>query len=193
MNPQYDQLTGHNYDGIEEYDNPTPGWWVWIFVLTIVWGAAFAFVMLITRDELSPEAFYARDFTESLKAQYGQLAGAQPDAATLMKLAKDAKWNGVGQSIFQTNCVSCHGTDASGVAAPNLTDEAFLHVKKIEDLFDVIEKGRNNGAMPAWNQRLQPVEQILVAAYVASLRGQNRPSLGNRPAEGSPIPPWPDK
>ena len=193
MKVENDQLTGHQYDGIEEYDNPTPAWWTWIFALTFVFSIVYVLVMFTTRGEMSPEAFYARDFTDALKAQYGQLAGAQPDEATLLKLARDEKWNGVGKSIFETNCVSCHGTDASGVAAPNLTDEAFLHIKKVEDIHDVIANGRKNGAMPAWNQRLQPVEQILVSSYVASLRGQNRPSLGNRPAEGAAIAPWAEK
>ena len=29
-------LLDHEYDGIREYDNPTPGWWVMLFILTII-------------------------------------------------------------------------------------------------------------------------------------------------------------
>jgi cytochrome c oxidase cbb3-type subunit 3 len=44
--------------------------------------------------------------------------------------------------------------------------------------------------MPAWKNDLLPVEQVIVSAYVASLRGKNLPSVGGRPAEGDKIAPW---
>jgi cytochrome c oxidase cbb3-type subunit 3 len=113
-----------------------------------------------------------------------------PDSATLLKLAKDPLMNKMGASIFQTNCVSCHGRHAEGVACPNLTDNYYIHVKKIEDFIDVITKGRNNGAMPAWGNRLRPNEIIVVAAYVSSLRNTNYP--GGKHPEGTIPPPWTD-
>ena len=34
--------TGHKWDGdLEEYNNPLPRWWVWIFYATIVWGIGY--------------------------------------------------------------------------------------------------------------------------------------------------------
>ena len=33
--------TGHVYDGIEEYDNPLPGWWFKMFVGTVVFGVIY--------------------------------------------------------------------------------------------------------------------------------------------------------
>ena len=39
--PETDRTTGHVYDGIEEYDNPLPAWWFYMFVITIVWGAFY--------------------------------------------------------------------------------------------------------------------------------------------------------
>lgn len=188
-----DRLTGHNYDGIQEYDNPTPRWWIWLFALTHVFGAAYFFVITLAGPDYTPEGAYQRDFTESLKAQYGQLGDLKPDQETLVRLMGDEKWNRVGEAIFKSNCVTCHGSDASGVAGPNLTDDYYIHVHKLSDIADVIANGRRNGAMPAWKERLQPVEIPLVAAYVASLRGKNLKSLGGRPAEGQQIDPWPTK
>jgi cytochrome c oxidase cbb3-type subunit 3 len=37
LNPNEPPLTDHSYDGIQEYDNPMPGWWVWLFVATVVY------------------------------------------------------------------------------------------------------------------------------------------------------------
>ena len=31
-----ERLLDHDYDGIQEFDNPLPRWWVWIFWATIV-------------------------------------------------------------------------------------------------------------------------------------------------------------
>lgn len=183
-------LTGHEYDGIEEYDNPTPSWWTYFFVITIGFSAIYLFVMFAGGEQLSPATFYARDATEQLRSQYGQLGDVKPDAKSILRLAHDEKWLRVGESIFKSNCVSCHGVDGSGMTGPNLTDEAYIHVTKVEDLADVVIKGRKNGAMPAWNQRLQPVEQVLVTAYVASLRGKNLKSMSGRPAEGNAPAPW---
>jgi cytochrome c oxidase cbb3-type subunit 3 len=189
--PEPDEgLTDHSYDGIQEYDNPTPAWWTWIFLGTIGFSFVYLLAHLITLGLLSPSETYKRDYVESLKAQYGQLGDVKPDAATLTRLMGDEKWVKVGQSIFLTNCATCHGTDGSGITGPNLTDDYYINIKKLDDFGDVIANGRKNGAMPAWGNRLQPVEQVLVATYVASLRGKNLPSVGARPVEGEKIPSW---
>ena len=33
--------TGHDWDGIEELNNPLPRWWLWTFYATIVWGVGY--------------------------------------------------------------------------------------------------------------------------------------------------------
>jgi cytochrome c oxidase cbb3-type subunit 3 len=73
---------------------------------------------------------------------------------------------------------------------PNLTDDNWKNVTKLEDIAKVIEVGAANGSMPAWRNRLSHVNLIvLTSAYVASLRGTN-PANPKAP-EGNPIPPWP--
>ncbi|HRK32822.1 MAG TPA: cbb3-type cytochrome c oxidase N-terminal domain-containing protein [Tepidisphaeraceae bacterium] len=186
-----ENLTDHNYDGIQEIDNPTPGWWTYIFVGTILWAFVYMVTIWMTSGALSAEAFYERDFAESLKLQYGELGDIKPDAETLVKLSKDEKWLRVGASLYSLKCIACHGTDGSGMTGPNLTDDHYLNVKTIEDIADVVANGRKNGAMPAWRNELLPVEQVLVSSYVASLRGKQLPSVGNRGPEGEIIPPWP--
>jgi cytochrome c oxidase cbb3-type subunit 3 len=180
-------LTDHAYDGIQEYDNPTPGWWTWIFVGTIFFSVIYFFLFTITGGELSPIAFYDRALIADQKNRLGELGNIQPDDATVLRLSTEDRWMNVGKSLFVANCVSCHGRNAEGNNGPNLTDEAFLWVNTPADLVDIIANGRNNGAMPGWSNRLDPREQILVASYVASLRGQNVP--GRQP-EGKPAPKW---
>ena len=92
--------------------------------------------------------------------------------------------------VYKTNCVSCHGADGTGLVGPNLTDEYWKNVRKVEDIAKVISEGAANGAMPAWQNRLSHQNQIvLTAAYVASLR--DSPKTGKPPvAEAKVIPPW---
>jgi len=41
------KLRDHEYDGIREYDNPTPGWWHAIFIATMLFSLLyFAFYHL---------------------------------------------------------------------------------------------------------------------------------------------------
>jgi cytochrome c oxidase cbb3-type subunit 3 len=182
-----ENLTGHAYDGIQEYDNPLPGWWTWLFIASIVFAAVYFAVSLIAGPQMSPHGVYDRDKAEDLKRQMagGVLAA---DAKTLILLSKDPETLGKGTAIFATNCIACHKTDGSGLIGPNLTDDYYLNVEKISDIPDVVSKGRKNGAMPAWGNRLSSNEVIQVSAFVASLRGKNLPSI--RPAEGKIIPPW---
>jgi cytochrome c oxidase cbb3-type subunit III len=182
-----DILTDHAYDGIQEYDNPMPGWWVWLFVATIVFSGFYYFIATVVTGAFSPVASYDQAMADVLKKQLAGGGLLKGDAVTLLRLSKDADSLKTGQAIFATNCVSCHGRDAAGMTGPNLTDDAYLNVQKIEDICDVVTKGRNNGAMPAWVNRLNPNEVVLVSAYAAALRGQNKPGL---PPQGKVIPPW---
>ena len=185
-----DLFTSHEYDGIKEYDNPPPGWWSWMFGLIIVFSLLYGFVMLTMTEQLGIHTAYQNAVTASLASQFAELGELQGDAATLVGFIEDdtkKKWLGVGATIYTAQCAACHGGAAQGATGPNLTDDAYLHVEQVEDIYDVLVKGRANGAMPAWRNRLQENEIVLVSAYVASLRGTNLPG---KAAEGEVPPPW---
>jgi cytochrome c oxidase cbb3-type subunit 3 len=180
-------VTGHIYDGIEEYDNPMPGWWTWIFAASIAFAAVYFLFVMRAGGQLSPLGFYDRELTADAQRQFAQLGDIKSDPASILTMSKDDKLVRVGSAIFAGNCAACHGVDGAGITGPNLTDNAYIHVKTIGDIADVIRKGRNNGAMPAWENRLDPRQISLLASYVASLRGANRPG---REAQGTVIPAW---
>jgi len=185
-------LDHHNYDGIQEYDNPIPGWWKWLFIATIVF-APFYIMWFhapgMDRDLLGQ---YDRAYAANLERQFGELGELEPTTETILRFTDDdpdnKKWLAVGKATFATNCVTCHGKNAEGLTGPNLTDEAYLNVDRVTDLADVINNGANAGAMPAWGNRLHPNAVVLTAAYLATLRGTDAP--GGKPAEGDVPPPW---
>lgn len=185
------KLTDHSYDGIQEYDNPMPGWWVWLFVGTVV----FSMLYLLYFESGMPgrtiqdeyDAASAASFEQKF-SEIGQLTG---DRATLVKYMNDKKWLAVGRVTYKTNCVSCHGANGEGGIGPNLTDDNWKNVKNVEDIASVISNGAANGAMPSWKNRLShPNFIVLTAAYIASLRGSN-PANSKAP-EGNVIPAWPE-
>jgi cytochrome c oxidase cbb3-type subunit 3 len=132
---------------------------------------------------------FETDVSDDLRKRFSTIGDLKPDEPTLVKYMANAEWKAVGASVFKTNCVSCHGPEAAGQVGPNLTDDNWKNVQTIADIPKIILNGAAAGAMPAWKTRLHPNEVVLVAAYVASLRGKNLP--GPRGPEGSVIPPWP--
>lgn len=189
LDPAGDEvLTGHSYDGIQEYDNPTPRWWELLFVATIVFAPIYAVWFHAPAQGRTLADRFQASLADNMRLQFGEIGDLTPDATTIVKYMKDPKWLEVGVSTFKTNCVSCHGPEGIGISGPNLTDDHYLNVKSIEDIAKVIRDGAKNGAMPAWGNRLHPNEVVLAAAYVASLRGKNLKSA--RLPEGVVIAPW---
>ncbi|MBP1685858.1 MAG: cytochrome c oxidase (chain cbb3-type) [Deltaproteobacteria bacterium] len=184
-----DVLQEHEFDGIQEYDNPTPGWWYLIFFATFVFSLWY-FLYYHMSTISTPVAVEYQDATaDDMKKRFAEIGDLKPDAATVVRFMNEPGWLQFGASIFKTNCVSCHAANGQGQVGPNLTDDAYKNVTKIDDIPQVIANGAANGAMPAWKTRMHPNEVVLVASYVASLRGKNLP--GPRGAEGTVIPPWP--
>lgn len=189
MNGQIDQLLDHNYDGIQEYDNPTPGWWWYLFNGTFAFGILYFVFFTFSPIAWTNETYFQSDQARNAQLQYAEIGDLKADEATILKYMHDEKWLAVGKVIFSSKCTVCHGSNAEGQVGPNLTDDRYKNIKKIEDIASVIANGANNGAMPAWKTQLLQNDIVLTAAYVATLRGKNLP--GPRAAEGDVAPPWP--
>lgn len=184
--------TEHIYDGIEEFDNPLPGWWKWLFVATIAFAPLYWIYYHGGAPDRSVADQFEAAFAEDAKAQFKELGELTPDAQTLAnfaQLADKAKFLNIGKTIFKTNCIACHGRNAEGSVGPNLTDQYFKNIRKIDDIATVVSNGASGNAMPAWKNKLLPNEIVLVSAYVASLRGTDVPGKG---ADGQEIAPWPE-
>lgn len=184
---EYDQLSDHEYDGIREYDNPTPGWWVLLFVLTVAFSVVYFLYYHVPVPDRSVYDALARSEMELVKKQASLLGEMKTDEASLLSYMNSKPHLAFGEATFKSSCVSCHGNQGQGINGFNLTDNAYKHVAKLEDIPKVIKNGANNGAMPA-QLKLSERELAAVSAYVASLRGTN---VAGRPPEGVEIAPWP--
>jgi len=170
------QSLGHEFDGIEELNNPLPAWWTWLFVLTIAFGVAY-FVLYPGFGTATgvlgwSSAGQYDDEVAEADAQWGPIF-ARYNAMTIEALQDEPQALRMGARIFANNCSPCHGSDArGGIGYPNLTDGDWLYGGQPTDIVTTITHGRN-GNMPPFGAAVggEPGIQA-VAEYVLSLSGR---------------------
>ncbi len=188
--PGEDQNTGHSWDGIEEYNNPLPRWWFYLFILTMIFGAAYFVlypgfgsykgVLNWTSDgEYQAEVKKAE---ERYKPIYAKFA-----AMPIEQVAADPEAQRIGQNLFNTYCIQCHGSDAKGQRGfPNLTNSDWLWGGTPEAIHETIQDGRF-GVMAAWGPILGEERVKDAANYVMSLSKTPREYDTERAARGKEI------
>ena len=178
MTTNKDELLSHNYDGIQEYDNQLPRWWIWLFYLTIVYGIGYA-VYLHLGPGLDQYEQLALDMKEH-DALVQSVEAAQPKDAfgadALLALTQKEDVLAKGKELFIGKCMACHGMNGEGLVGPNLTDDYWLHGASIDAIQTVVTNGVTEKGMIAWKGTLSPEEIATVTAYVWSLHGSNPPN-----------------
>jgi len=174
------ETTGHVFDDdLEEYNNPLPRWWLYLFYITIVFGIGY-FVLYPALGNFKGYLGWSQ-MTEhanevaAAEAKYGPLYKKMA-SVPLAQLAEDPEAMQTGKRLFGNNCAVCHGESGTGaIGFPNLTDNDWLYGGDPEVIKASIMDGRT-GAMPAWGPVLgeQGVEEV--AAYVYSLNGRKAPA-----------------
>ncbi len=188
--------TGHSWDGIEEYNNPLPRWWLWTLYLCVIWGiwytiaypawplitgATRGYLDQNTRSDVAAEIKRFDDANAGMKAALvaADLTAIPADAA-LTTYATSA-----GASVFKTFCAQCHGSGAAGVQGkgyPNLLDDDWLWGGEMADIHATIRHGIRNttdadarySEMPKFGTDavLDAVQIGQVVDYVLQLSGQ---------------------
>ena len=177
------EVLDHEYDGIREYDNPMPRWWVNIFWATFVFSIGYFIHYELAEKGASVEVAYAEDLRAAREVAAKQALGERVTEAGLAKLVANASLVEDAKVLFGERCAPCHAERGEGRIGPNLTDNAWLHGSgKLMDIYAVVSDGVPAKGMPAWNRQLTPIELTKVVAYVGSLRGSNVPG---KAAEGT--------
>jgi len=187
---EFDKLMDHEYDGIREYDNPLPSWWVGIFVLTILFALGYWVYYHMGGGGLSETDLYQRALTAYRKEQALRAANAPTvDEATLAKLSKDDATLQAGRVTFGRLCTPCHNRHGEGLVGPNLTDDYQIHGSTRMDIYQTVRDGVLAKGMQAWGKVLDPKQLRQVVAFVTSLRGTH---VKGKAAEGNKVEPWGD-
>jgi len=169
---QEPRLLDHEYDGIHEYDNPLPRWWLWIFYASIVYSILYWFNVPGIGVGAGRLASYEADVAGA-QARATALAAEAPGMTedALLALTREDEARDRGRTTFGQMCVSCHGPDGGGVIGPNLTDDAWIHGGKPMEIHRTVTEGVLEKGMPAWGRMLTPDDLNAVVAYVITLRG----------------------
>ncbi|NVJ61401.1 MAG: cytochrome-c oxidase, cbb3-type subunit III [Gammaproteobacteria bacterium] len=178
MEDNGEETTGHVYDGIEEYNNPLPLWWLNMFYLTLAFGIGYLFLYPGLGAykgylEWSKESNYQEEVAEA-EAKYGPLF-AQYLNQPIPALIENEQAMDMGKRIFLNVCAACHGSDAAGAPGfPNLTDDIWLYGGSPEKITETLVNGRN-GMMTAFGEQLNEEQITQLTSYVVSLSGRQAP------------------
>lgn len=170
---------GHSWDGIEEYSNPLPFWWVGMFIATIVFSIGYL-VVYPGLGDFKGVGFGGKPWS-SVGQYQDEVAAAEKNYKPLYdkyanmdieEVAKSPEAMTIGKNLFDTYCIQCHGSDAQGSRGfPNLTDTDWLFGGTPDKIHESIAKGRV-GIMAPWGPVLGEEGVKDAAHFVMALAGR---------------------
>jgi len=196
------ETVGHEWDGIEELNNPLPRWWVLTFYATILFAIGYVVVypaipgLHKASDGMwkwSSRGALAADMAVAEKSRAPIIAALAktpieelPNNPDLMEKAVAG-----GKAAFRVNCVQCHGAGAAGSKGyPNLNDDDWLWGGDLKTIETTIQHGirfagddqTRQSLMPSFGRdAILPPEQVSdVAMYVRSLSGDEKPGAATQ-------------
>ena len=185
MSDHHDQdtLREHTFDGIQEYDNKLPNWWLWILYGSIVFSLGYwLFYHSLGAGKLPLDNFQI-EMRVAAEAQLDRLAAGGLTNQVLLVMTELPDRVQAGHEVYDQYCAVCHGDQGGGTVGPNLTDDHWIHGGTPLDLHRIVVEGVPAKGMAAWGNQLGPTRVQNVVAYMLTLRGRNVP--GKAP-EGEP-------
>ena len=165
-----EHLKEHNYDGIQELDNPPPSWVMAVFYITIAFSIFYgAYFFWLDVGDHQDEKYARKSQMHDVKYQ---LTSEAPEEIEMLSSAADIE---EGKAIYtEMNCFTCHGMSGEGNAiGPNLTDNAWIHGCDFQSVYNVIKNGVPAKGMVPYKAQLSDSRIQKVSSYVLSLVGTN--------------------
>lgn len=186
INDQDKIIEDHDYDGIQELNNPLPGWWLATFYITIIFSIGYVLYYYALGGPDSDQELAANlDRIEMIREATVEEKEDRSEES-LVALLDDKDRIESGKNEFMTKCMACHGNLGQGLIGPNLTDNYWIHGDgTITAIVNQINVGVSEKGMPPWKGVIPPDMIDNIALYVYSIRGSNPP--GARPPQGNKI------
>ena len=169
-----DELLDHDADGIREFDNNLPKWWLYGFYFTILFSVGYLYYYHFGGGPSSQQE-WEQEMAEAATVK-ANMPAAPKKTFTLLT---DAKSLEAGKAIFtgENLCNTCHRDDLGGLVGPNLTDDTWIHGCSLDEIMKNITTGfPEMGMIPYGSNKKLTDEQLLqVASYIISKKGSNPP------------------
>jgi cytochrome c oxidase cbb3-type subunit 3 len=177
MPHKHDELLEHDADGIREFDNQLPRWWLYGFYFTIVFSAIYVVNYHLLETPLFGRKGMVAEYTAEVEAA-ARAASSRPTPASPAALVATTDREALmkGEAIFNSQtslCSSCHRPDLGGLVGPNLTDALWLHGCSVSDVVTSIKTGYpTRGMLPYGSNSALDDEQLRqLASFILSKRG----------------------
>jgi cytochrome c oxidase cbb3-type subunit 3 len=180
-NPGEPELRPHVYDGIQEYDQKLPNWWLFTFYLAILWMiihwlAYYQFHLIPTDEEKIGQAMQQ---IENQRAE----ALKNIDDSKLWSMSQDPAVVAAGEATYKSTCVACHGPDLMGkksnplLPGLALADQSWKHGHNPTDVLKIVRRGSPDvtKGMPPWEPQLGTQRVVEVVAYILSHHKEGEP------------------
>ena len=169
-------VTHHTWDeNLQEYNNPLPRWWLWLFYITLVFGVIYLVLypgLGKFRGVLgwTAEQHYEKEMAAA-QEKYGPIFANYAEQKIPALAANDEAVE-TGRRLFLNYCATCHGSDARGITGfPNLADDDWLYGGDPASIKTSILDGRQ-GMMPGWQSSLGDEGVKQVTEYVMKISGR---------------------
>lgn len=160
-------LRDHVVDGIQEYDQRLPRWWLVILFSVILFSIIYWMVM----DNRSYVGAKDSQLEAKLQAiETIRLANSidVTNDALFWDMRRNPAFVSAGQATFEANCVACHGKELQGGIGFNLIDDEWVHGGKPSEIYHTIDTGVPEKGMQAWGPLLGQKRIAEVVAYILS-------------------------
>lgn len=162
-------LLEHEYDGIQEYDQRLPNWWLFTLYGAIVFSVAWWFLQiqagipdveerLMHEMRLIEQARLAQSFDVTNNDLFWERV-SNPDVVAQ------------GEALFMANCKVCHGADLTGGIGLNLVDNQWKHGHQASDIYRTIWDGVPDKGMQPWGNQLGQQRIAQIVAFILSHHG----------------------
>jgi len=166
-------LREHTYDGIQEYDQRLPNWWLYTLYGAIVFWVVYWFVHMIAG--LVPTDGSRVD-AEMARIAAVKMAGSidVTNDQLFWDMSRNPVFVEAGKQSFQSLCIPCHLPSLRGksenpaAVGPDLTDTAWIHGGTPKEVYVTVSKGVIPKGMLAWDPVLGQKKTAEVVAYVLS-------------------------
>ncbi len=167
------KIRTHVFDGIREYDNRLPNWWLYTLYGTIAFSIVYWFVYVTAGLAPSDGANTDEAMTHIAAVKMASSIDVSSDEK-LWAIGNNAVFVDAGRQTFNSLCVACHLPSMRGksenptAVGPDLTDTAWLHGGTPKEIYRTVSTGVTAKGMPSWEPVLGQKKTAEVVAYILS-------------------------